>query len=359
MAYSPSCQQRANTTDGISLASIIANESFRTFYAELSFDTNGQSSAGALLLQYDSEGIGVQPVYPAASASRSLIYPAPTWAYRDCARGGNCSWPFGHCTDGGACDCDGELVPYYDGGVYICRLQGCNTGEHVADSNCTPCEPGSYQPDSDSMAEACMLCEPGHFAPIAGSGGCVLCANGEVTLERGSARCRSCPLGAKCENTSTVTVKPGMWRHGTHYAHPYSIHACPIEDACPGGSGFGEDLCAKGFVGPLCTHCGRRYTIDMSGTICQECGMVGNHGNIALVVGLAIVVLIASYRRRLLSTAAFQTVSEARRIAKVKLRTIFFSLQVSAIKLSCCTLYACAISVPLPISVSLPVSLSL
>lgn len=101
--------ERANGFDSDKIASILANEEFDTLYGKLSFDSNGQSKAPSLFLQYDVNST-VQTVYPPAAASGKLVYPMPTWVHRDCmfkstCQTGSVSTVIGECQEDGTCKC--------------------------------------------------------------------------------------------------------------------------------------------------------------------------------------------------------------------------------------------------------------
>lgn len=101
--------ERANSFDSDSIVSILANEEFTTLYGTLSFDSNGQSKAPSLFLQYDVNST-VQTVYPLDASSGSLVYPMPTWVHRDCmftstCETGSVSTVIGECQVDGTCKC--------------------------------------------------------------------------------------------------------------------------------------------------------------------------------------------------------------------------------------------------------------
>ena len=289
--------QRANSTDGSTLQAVVANESFPTFYGDLTFDANGQNSAGALLLQYDGTGEEVQTVYPLEAASMSLVYPAPSWGWRDCTKGGNCSFPSGQCSADGECDCRGAFVANYEDGQYACDAPedityGCDAGEYYTATDtdtdsftCTSCEAGSYQPDSNSLATQCIPCELGYFSPEARAANCGACANGQVALKPGSLECEACPDGAVCKDSSSLILKRGMWRPKDR---PYSIYECPVSEACLGGSGYDPALCAIGYGGVLCAVCSEGYVATTDR--CANCDSLNTP--IATIISLVTAVVV-------------------------------------------------------------------
>jgi len=102
--------ERANSFDSDKVAQVLSSEEFPTLYGKLSFDSNGQSKAPSLFLQYDANAT-VQTVYPLESSSGEFVYPMPTWANRDCVflsvcKEGSSSTVPGECRDDGSCECD-------------------------------------------------------------------------------------------------------------------------------------------------------------------------------------------------------------------------------------------------------------
>ena len=331
--------QRANSTDGSTLQAVVANESFPTFYGDLTFDANGQNSAGALLLQYDGTGEEVQTVYPLEAASMSLVYPAPSWGWRDCIKGGNCSFPFGQCTADGECDCRGAFVANYEDGQYACDAPedityGCGAGEYYTATDtdtdsftCTSCEAGSYQPDSNSLATQCIPCELGYFSPEAGAANCGACANGQVALKPGSLECEACPDGAVCKDSSSLTVKRGNWRPPGSL---YDVFECPSYDNCLETNttfGFDDDAdadaCAEGSGGVLCAVCQPNYVKQLE--LCENCDDLSSAGvtafAAAIVMAIGVVLFIRSSKYR----AMVESVS-----LSVEFRIYFATIQILA-----------------------------
>ena len=137
----------------------------------------------------------------------------------------------------------------------------CDPGFYYANAaGCEACPVGTAEA-APGLRDSCTKCKKGTFAPSTGSMGCGRCANGQVALAYGSRTCDPCPVGATCNDTSSLTVDPGMWRPS--WGEPLDVYECPIgPDACPGGSGFGEALCAEGYVGSLCSHCDRHFFLS-------------------------------------------------------------------------------------------------
>lgn len=90
------------------------------------------------------------------------------------------------------------------------------------------------------------------------------------------------------------TVLPGYWR----LAQQSSVVACPFPDACVGGSGFGDSLCADSFTGYLCAEAEAANTyIDISTQDAEVCdAAVAGFAvliPILVVVALAVVTIFA------------------------------------------------------------------
>ena len=283
--------QRANTTDGNILQAVVANESFPTFYGDLVFDANGQNSAGTLLLQYDGTGGEVQAVYPIEVAAMSLVYPAPSWGWRDCVKYGNCSFPSGHCTTDGECECSGAFLANYENGQYACNApdatDDCAAGEYYSvvgtDSfTCTSCDPGSYQPDSNSLAAQCTLCPVSTYAPSTGMAQCLECGDwlrqtdgserrkGSFSITSGADACTSCPNGADCYDGEDVIVRKNWWRNSRE---TLLIRQC-TNDYCGGGPlSRLDNQCLQNHTGALCMLCADPFTlnhVDGSCVLCEK-----------------------------------------------------------------------------------------
>lgn len=137
----------------------------------------------------------------------------------------------------------------------------CDPGYYYANElGCDKCPVGTAEA-SAGVRDSCTKCKKGTFAPNAASLSCGSCPNGQIALTYGSDTCVPCPAGATCTDTSSLTVDAGMWR--ASWGEPFDVYECPIgPDACPGGIGFGETLCAEGYVGPLCSRCDRHFFLS-------------------------------------------------------------------------------------------------
>ena len=205
---------------------------------------------------------------------------------------------------------------------------GCPGGQYFGIDGCVDCQAGTFA-SGIGIQVSCDDCPAGTFASLDGLESCGACPNGQVALANRSTDCMNCPYGAKCDDTSSLIVKRGMWRP---QGKPYSIYECQIPEACPGGVGYGEELCAEGFVGPLCAHCDSSYFLSWSGETCEKCDVANNHGpavGVAVVVGLVIAGIVIFRNRKLFrSTSAFKFLWHMRKVGKVKIKTVFFALQV-------------------------------
>ena len=185
----------------------------------------------------------------------------------------------------------------------------CALGSIVQDdfTSCSPCPEGFA---SDQESTECTPCGLGTYTPQPGMHQCFACGYGSVSLQTASTTCRLCPIGAECPNASTLITKPGHWRKSrTHDL--YSVYECPVPEACIGGGAFGDDLCALGFVGPLCSECYENYFLLWTGKECRRCGTVGSHGptiGLAVVVGVLVVSLLMRHRGRVKSTGTYRVV---------------------------------------------------
>lgn len=99
------------------VSTILAGGSFPTAYGDIQFDTNGQSSAPVLAMQYVSDDIKVKTVFPESQKAAEFVYPMPTWEKRDCQLGKQCEGDaingikeVGVCTTEGICSCNNKEI---------------------------------------------------------------------------------------------------------------------------------------------------------------------------------------------------------------------------------------------------------
>ena len=101
----------SNWENSIAVAKLISENTFPTFYGNISFDKNGQSNAPTLVIQYNGS-MSLQTVYPSSHPSSALVYPMPSWLQRDCVYARSCEGDkasnkigLGTCTSAGICEC--------------------------------------------------------------------------------------------------------------------------------------------------------------------------------------------------------------------------------------------------------------
>jgi hypothetical protein len=149
--------ERSNGFDSTTIASILANEEFTTLYGKISFDTNGQSQAPSLFLQYDANTT-VQTVYPLDASSGVLVYPMPTWLHCDCmfkltCENGSVSATIGTCQKDRSC---------------MCRDSNAVSSGTGPDASCI------YIPEEDMMFIVCILLYPSLHVDVVCSLGSLL-----------------------------------------------------------------------------------------------------------------------------------------------------------------------------------------
>lgn len=94
-----------NTQDMPRIRHAVATGSFATVYGNVSFDANGQNSHNSILLQYDS-GSNLHVLEPKpANATHQMVYPLPSFGFRDCEGLSPCAQTNGTCNAWGGCDC--------------------------------------------------------------------------------------------------------------------------------------------------------------------------------------------------------------------------------------------------------------
>ena len=201
-------------------------------------------------------------------------------------------------------------------------------GEAPELRNCTQCPLNSYQ--SETKQRACLSC-PAH-ATTASEGSftadscqCVFgeklvtgedaedfscaCPPGEYLHQRildllpevspgdtpqaASYRdvCEKCDVGMVCDAGTVLenaTLESGYYRTA---ADSSIVYACPLPDACTGGNGVADELCAEGHEGPFCSVCKVGYYLDGSSGLCLDCAS-GNAFAAAFGLAFAVVVVV-------------------------------------------------------------------
>lgn len=110
-----------NLTDRV--RETIATGFFPTVFGNTSFDRNGQHSAPYLLLQYDADSkLHVLLPKDRAFTDMELVYPLPTWAWRDCHSFSKCLKTNGMCASDGTCLCREDAVSNGAGRAAECVL---------------------------------------------------------------------------------------------------------------------------------------------------------------------------------------------------------------------------------------------
>jgi predicted outer membrane repeat protein len=117
---------------------------------------------------------------------------------------------------------------------------------------------------------------------------CVECPVGSfsLTYETGASciKCNSI-LGVSECHANAITLATGYWRRLPTNA---AVLLCPLGDvACVGGYGTGDQLCADGYTGPLCSVCAAQYYFQEG--ICNSCD---NALTATSIVALAVVVIL-------------------------------------------------------------------
>jgi hypothetical protein len=212
-----------------------------------------------------------------------------------------------------------------------CSATECAAGEYfdMDDQGCVGCRAGSSASDV-GIRSSCEQCAVGTSAG-AGSTSCASCDTYYVAMEEGLSRCTEIPSGTRWINASSYRVNPGVWRPKDGQLN--DVYECPINSACPGGSGYGAALCADGFVGPLCAICADHYFWSWSGKTCKKCGDMANHGPtiaiaVIFVLGLGLCgLIIFNNRNAITQNTTFKLIQMSQLVGKVKFDSVFFTLQ--------------------------------
>ena len=165
-----------------------------------------------------------------------------------------------------------------------CTATKCEAG-HYFDRTalaCAGCPAGTFASDM-KIRSSCEDCASGKFSPEPGSHSfCGSCPNGQVAVERGSMACADCPSGAKCEDTNSVTVRPGWW---STKPESFEIWPCPMHQNCLGGGNVAQ--CRRGSKGPLCGVCESNSFND--GEKCKACNGSTSVEGLYIFVSIAMV----------------------------------------------------------------------
>ena len=109
--------QRAGSTETNATIHEILKGGFETFYGNVSFSSDGLYFADTVAFQRDAND-DLLVIGPRNKASGEILYPMPTWAWRDCYFGNNCSMK-GQCEPRGSCLCQPGYSPVEDECVVI------------------------------------------------------------------------------------------------------------------------------------------------------------------------------------------------------------------------------------------------
>ncbi|XP_072023180.1 uncharacterized protein [Amphiura filiformis] len=110
----------------------------------------------------------------------------------------------------------------------------CGSGNQPSGSTCTPCDSGSYQPESginlscidcepgsyqaNDGAASCDICQPGSYQASSGAFSCVLCERGYSQPNVGSSECSPCVPGSYASNSGSAVClpcEPGTFQENT------------------------------------------------------------------------------------------------------------------------------------------------
>jgi len=186
----------------------------------------------------------------------------------------------------------------------------CPPGTLDTGAYCDPCSVGSYQPNY--AQSSCIPCGVGTQTTLNKGtilqGGCY-CADGYRSISTGSGMvCTRCVQGMVCTN-GEFGVAAGYWQAPSSLPETSDeIVVLPCESAgthsaaarCIGGYAEGDQLCARGYEGPLCMVCSDGY--GSIGGACAPCNNPGADGFIVLL--LAVLACLALYILVRLTTAA-------------------------------------------------------
>lgn len=112
-------------------------------------------------------------------------------------------------------------------------------------------------------------CKRGEYYDNTGS--CVECPEGKYSIDVTSrSECKTCPEYSQTCRGDEIKVKRGFWRISENSS---AILQCLlIEKGCLGGWETGDESCAEGFEGPLCSVCSDGYYLSSVTFSCELCG---------------------------------------------------------------------------------------
>mmetsp|Transcript_25417 Transcript_25417/g.60555 ORF Transcript_25417/g.60555 Transcript_25417/m.60555 type:complete len:1120 (-) Transcript_25417:137-3496(-) len=116
-------------------------------------------------------------------------------------------------------------------------------------ADCRPC-PANSQRDGDAFA---CSCRRGFYEGLGSD-------------------CLACPTGVICEEPGSelvsLNLSRGYWRFARDVA---DVYECSTEDACLGGTAFGDEGCEVGHEGPKCEECSDMFFRELDTGLCRAC----------------------------------------------------------------------------------------
>lgn len=212
--------------------------------------------------------------------------------------------------------------------IYENKECACPPGKSDAGSFCQPCSDGFYQPNFDQGS--CLSCgSDKHTNGVLGATSetqCV-CKDGLFAFDATKPLiCEPCKTGTRCIN-NTFEVSSGYWRP---VETSYQVFPCGLSlggDRCKGGIGASDDLCGKGYEGPLCSMCAKNFG-NIGKTQCTPCNGKGADSFVVLllfVLGcLGIVVLVKLTTSDEIETKSRGSVGAAIKIFLNYIQLIFY-----------------------------------
>lgn len=131
----------------------------------------------------------------------------------------------------------------------------------------------SVTTDSDGDLNATLglvfrSCERGEYYT---NGECMACPSGEYSFSsdfEDVVTCEPCPSGSETCSADQILVKDGYWRQQQNST---TIYACEYSQNCLGGYYTGDDICAVGSYGIMCSSCESGYFLSATTLQCKSC----------------------------------------------------------------------------------------
>ena len=169
----------------------------------------------------------------------------------------------------------------------------CTQGyEDVNGAYCQKCADGFYQPNQNQ--QSCIPCDAtettnGALGSVSSSA-CV-CKDGLYKEYANQTGCSTCPYGLDCSlaASNNYTVLAGFWR--AKVDSTVILRCAGGASQCPAGNGgYGNQLCARGYKGPLCSICKRGY--GSIGGACLKCPDKGLNSFLLLLLIIVTLTLV-------------------------------------------------------------------